>query len=167
MRTSLESNHNVIVDRCNFDVSQRETWLRIAKEYGASVYCVVLTTTSTECSDRISYRVNHPTGVEGRQGVAILRRFTKNYQPPTDTSPEGFQSLVYLSPSPNTFCTQERVDSVLKSLGIIEPVDRTIVPKELLSQFKKMEVTTSQEEHVDAKSNPRQGANKEELAAEP
>ncbi|KAL0090021.1 hypothetical protein J3Q64DRAFT_1636853 [Phycomyces blakesleeanus] len=146
MRTCLKSNYNVIVDRCNFDVSQRETWLKIAKQYDASVYCVVLTASSDECSNRISYRVNHPTGVEGKNGIAILRRFMKNYQPPTSASPEGFQRLIYLSPSPATVCSQERVDRVLRDLGILEPVNPVVTPEEVSNNVAQIGIKRDQGE---------------------
>ncbi|KAI8983032.1 AAA domain-containing protein [Pilobolus umbonatus] len=112
----LDNKKNVIIDRCNFDEQQRAVWINIAKEYNVPIDCVVFTTTLKECAERIKVRENHPTGVTGDEGLKILQRFVSNYQPPTLTSKEGFDRIIFLDPSPTPTCTKERVDQVLQQL---------------------------------------------------
>ncbi|KAI8073817.1 hypothetical protein BC940DRAFT_231589 [Gongronella butleri] len=115
-RQFLQANYNVVVDRCNFDVSQRATWVRLARQYGVPVDCIIFTADAEECGRRIMERVDHPTGVEGMQGQGILRRFVKTYQPPSSALNEGFGKIIYVDPSPNPVCTDERVDAVMAQL---------------------------------------------------
>lgn len=43
MRKYLKDQYNIVVDRCNFDVSQRKTWIGIANEFNVPVDCLVFT----------------------------------------------------------------------------------------------------------------------------
>ncbi|KAI7876013.1 P-loop containing nucleoside triphosphate hydrolase protein [Lichtheimia hyalospora FSU 10163] len=115
-RRYLDQQLNVVIDRCNFDEQQRSTWIRIAKEYNVPVDCVVLTADKQTCGGRILDRVNHPTGVQGDQGLHILNRFVMNYIPPTYTTNEGIRRIIYLDPSPEPHCTPERVENILLQL---------------------------------------------------
>ncbi|KAF7721804.1 hypothetical protein EC973_004129, partial [Apophysomyces ossiformis] len=119
-RKFLEEKRNVVIDRCNFDLKQRKTWIELAKEYNVPVDCIIFTATAEECSSRILGRTDHPTGVIGDRGVQILNRFTQNYHPPTDDVMEGFDRIMYLDPSPVPDCTEERVDQVLYDLSCMK-----------------------------------------------
>lgn len=112
----LDQRQNVIVDRCNFDRSQRKTWIDIAQHYKVPIDCIVLTANQQDCSDRILTREQHPTGVHGNNGVHILRRFVRDYHPPTLDFNEGFSRILYLDPSPDTVCTVERIDEIFALL---------------------------------------------------
>ena len=61
-------------------------------------------------------RENHPTGVMGSEGVHILNRFVKNYEPPVNPVAEGIQKVLYLDPSPEPDCTEDRINLVLSTL---------------------------------------------------
>ncbi|KAG0734106.1 hypothetical protein G6F57_009693 [Rhizopus arrhizus] len=113
----LDKGLNVVIDRCNFDQQQRKTWIDIAYKYNVPIDCIVLTTAEQECAERIQSRVDHPTGVEGESGVNILKRFMKNYCPPTINNPEGLERILYLDPSPEPYCTPERIDSIFTLLN--------------------------------------------------
>ncbi|KAI9312486.1 AAA domain-containing protein [Dichotomocladium elegans] len=117
-RKHLKENLNVVVDRCNFDAKQRSTWIRIAQEFGVPADCVVLTANEQVCGERILDRVDHPTGVEGDKGLEVLSKFVQNYLPPTPESgiTEGIRRTVYLDPSPEPYCTPERVEQMLEML---------------------------------------------------
>ncbi|KAL7309957.1 hypothetical protein PS15m_010772 [Mucor circinelloides] len=112
----LDQRQNVVVDRCNFDRSQRKTWIDIAQHYKVPIDCIVLTANQQDCSDRILTREQHPTGVHGNNGVHILRRFVRDYHPPTLDFNEGFSRILYLDPSPDTVCTVERIDEIFALL---------------------------------------------------
>ncbi|KAI8368410.1 AAA domain-containing protein [Choanephora cucurbitarum] len=116
-REFLNKRYSVIVDRCNFDRDQRKTWVDIAQEYKLPIDCIVMTADKQECRNRIEVRTEHPTGVVGREGVSVLNRFVRNYHPPTPESGEGFSRILYLDPSPNPVCTEERVSEVFELLS--------------------------------------------------
>ena len=52
---------SVIVDRCNFDYSQRQVWYELAAEYHYPVDCVVLQVPVPVCIKRCQLRTNHET----------------------------------------------------------------------------------------------------------
>ncbi|KAI8097403.1 AAA domain-containing protein [Halteromyces radiatus] len=115
-RKYLKDQYNVVVDRCNFDVSQRKTWITIAQEFNVPVDCIVFTASQQECSDRVMQRKDHPTGVSGKEGIAILKKFIKNYHPPNETIIEGFDKLLLVEPSIEQECTEQRVNTILDLL---------------------------------------------------
>ncbi|KAI8146150.1 AAA domain-containing protein [Fennellomyces sp. T-0311] len=115
-RKFLRQNYNVVVDRCNFDEQQRSTWIRIAREFQVPVDCIVFTADQQTCGDRIMGRENHPTGVIGNEGVQILARFVKNYEPPVNPVGEGIEKVLYVDPSPDPVCTLDRINTVLDAL---------------------------------------------------
>ncbi|CAO3641338.1 unnamed protein product [Cunninghamella blakesleeana] len=116
MKKYLKNSYNVVVDCCNFDIDQRKTWIELGKEFQIPVDCIILTTTQEECTGRISQRENHPTDVAGPKGVGILKKFVKNYQPPTQDINEGFDKIIYVEPSEQPECTEERINTILKRL---------------------------------------------------
>lgn len=115
-RKFLDKKYSVVVDRCNFDREQRKTWIELAQYYKVPVDCIVLTTNQEECYQRIKARTEHPTGVIGKEGTYILKRFIKNYRPPRLDHPEGFERILFLDPSPTTECTDERIDEIFRLL---------------------------------------------------
>ncbi|KAI8380827.1 AAA domain-containing protein [Blakeslea trispora] len=116
-REYLNKKCSVIVDRCNFDRDQRKTWIDIAQDYKIPVDCIVMTADKQECRSRIEIRQDHPTGVVGKEGVSVLNRFVRNYHPPVPEGNEGFSRILYLDPSPNPICTEERVTEVFELLS--------------------------------------------------
>lgn len=137
----LDKRQSVIVDRCNFDREQRKTWIDLAAHYKIPVDCIVLTTDQQTCGDRIKSRQEHPTGVAGNRGVGILRKFVNTYHPPTAESPEGFSRILYLDPSPNQECTDERIDEIL-SLLEASPL---LIEEHVNNHPPKQKITTDEE----------------------
>ncbi|KAI7868348.1 AAA domain-containing protein [Spinellus fusiger] len=125
-REFLKKQYSVVVDRCNFDASQRATWIAIAEKFGVNVDCIVFTTTSNECIQRVLHRVNHPTGVQGKQGVFVYQRLQADYSPPTQENPEGFRHLVYVSPSLQPQYTGECVDEIM---NLLETTRLSVAPR--------------------------------------
>lgn len=52
---------SVIVDRCNFDFSQRKVWYDLAAEHKYRVDCVVLMVPPSLCIQRCQQRTGHET----------------------------------------------------------------------------------------------------------
>lgn len=47
----------------------------------------------------------------------MLRRFIKTYRPPRLDSNEGFSRVLYLDPSPEPECSEERIDEMFDLLN--------------------------------------------------
>ncbi|CEP20175.1 hypothetical protein [Parasitella parasitica] len=141
MRTKeyLDKKLSVIVDRCNFDRSQRQTWIDIAQHYKVPIDCIVLTASEADCGNRIRERQNHPTDVQGERGVGILSRFVKGYRPPLSDSNEGFSRILYLDPSPETTCSKERIDEIFK---LLEECPLLLPSESTRTHFEKSKITT-------------------------
>ncbi|KAI7906130.1 AAA domain-containing protein [Cokeromyces recurvatus] len=133
----LNQKQNVIIDRCNFDREQRKTWIEIAQHYKVPIDCIVLTADQTECGNRILVRENHPTGVSGNEGIHVLRRFVKNYHPPTLDGGEGFSRILYLNPSPDPVCTTERINEIFTLLEACP----LLIPEYVPTHYEKPKIT--------------------------
>jgi len=74
-RQTLANNKCPIIDRCNFNPSQRRYFLDIAREFNIPVYCVSLELPVEECVRRCESRTNHETIQPGdeRQVVDKMR----------------------------------------------------------------------------------------------
>jgi len=84
---------HVCVDNTNTTASRRSDFVHLAHLLGASLHAVVLHMTRNDCERRIRQRRNHPSGVEGNEGVGVLRRDAK-LEPPSPED-EGFESVQY------------------------------------------------------------------------
>jgi len=94
----------VIIDRCNFDTSQRATWLQLAAEVASltgqriSTVCVVLphATDVNYCVRRAMRR-----GIDDLHSVAaadwrrIISRMASAYEPPSGHAGEGFDCVYW------------------------------------------------------------------------
>ena len=95
---ALAGGHNVVIDRCNFDESQRQHWLRIGARHGATIVAAFLNTPIRLCKERVAARRNHPTLGPGRESMQIVERFRHMLRPPTQA--EGFSLIVEASEAP-------------------------------------------------------------------
>jgi predicted kinase len=82
MEAALEKKQNVIVDRCNFDVSQRQGFSSIARERDAMCAAVVLSLPIHICAQRASQRTEHEGGLTGQKAHSVVRRMAKLIRPP-------------------------------------------------------------------------------------
>lgn len=88
----LNKSENVVIDRCNFDIRQRKSWLDLAKEYGVdSVYCVWLDLSKEECQKRAGSRKNHPTIKTEKTAHRVVDEMSEKFVEPT--LEEGFKKI--------------------------------------------------------------------------
>lgn len=90
-KSALESNHQIIVDRMNFNKKQRNKYLDEAKQCGYTTTIVVFHVPFETCYERVMNRQNHPTindlkGKEDKQRSAgsALDTFFRGYERVTD-----------------------------------------------------------------------------------
>ncbi|GAA5898498.1 hypothetical protein JCM6882_007798 [Rhodosporidiobolus microsporus] len=99
VRSFLRQGLSVVVDRQNFDVGQRRTWLEIANEFeGVKVGGMVMGTSKEDCRERLLRRENHPTIDNPGLAVSLLDKFSGLWEEPT--LGEGFDHLLTLPPLP-------------------------------------------------------------------
>jgi len=80
----LKEGKNVVVDRCNFDISQRHVWVKLASSHGVPwLICVILRTPPDVCKRRVSARTDHPTIPAGESGHAIVDKFKEIFVDPS------------------------------------------------------------------------------------
>lgn len=91
---AIESGKDTIIDRCNTDIRQRSTWIKLAKHYGVTeVECINVTTAPNDCYLRAIKRKDHPTikNLTPMKIRSIIHKFDKGYEPPTFA--EGFTKI--------------------------------------------------------------------------
>jgi len=74
----LSEGKSVIIDRCNFDANQRQTWYDLASNQhnGLPIICICLYVPMEECVRRCESRLNHETirSEDARRVVGIVQR---------------------------------------------------------------------------------------------
>jgi predicted kinase len=96
MEQALSENKKVVVDRCNFDVRQRKSWLDLAAKHGVTnVQALMINTDADVCKDRVVSRGDHPTVAPVEASKAIVDSFNKLMVPPSHD--EGFSYLMEFS----------------------------------------------------------------------
>ena len=92
----LQGPGSVIIDRCNFDVQQRSSWLQLAMSFQASPICIMLPDSQniTACSERAYVR-----GDDGIHGpdvdwMGVCSRMGRDFTEPT--LEEGFVAVYKL-----------------------------------------------------------------------
>ena len=98
-RLALSGGICPIIDRCNFDPSQRSKFLNIAKSFQVPVDCVVFQFPMDLCIQRCQDRRRHET-VDAENADQIVRTMVRQFSPPL---PNGNNS--------ETFRTIKTVDS--------------------------------------------------------
>ncbi|KAK9765860.1 hypothetical protein K7432_005472 [Basidiobolus ranarum] len=105
----LTEGKNVVIDRCNFDSAQRKTWIRIAFEFDLCPEVIFFATSFQSCEVRVRNREEHPTGVHGKEGLGILRKFQQMLTKPTFQ--EGFYRIFITDTQKFTFSNGYYSDS--------------------------------------------------------
>ena len=80
-RDTLTKGKVPIIDRCNFDPSQRQHFLSIANDFGVPVDCVIFSYSAQTCLERCLNRVGHET-VTKQNAAMIVGRMMKDFSPP-------------------------------------------------------------------------------------
>jgi predicted kinase len=84
-----------IIDRCNFDLTQRSTWYRLAEECGAAdvdggttipVDVVVFDIPYEVCLRRCEIRKGHETITSPKQAAGILQQLKSQWKPPSSNN---------------------------------------------------------------------------------
>lgn len=98
-RLALREGKSIIVDRCNFNRSQRAYWVNLAKEFNSQVVAVVFHTPPEECVRRAKLRPHHETMTEPHKFWNIIFNMHKDSEPPT--CDEGIDRVVHVDYSNN------------------------------------------------------------------
>jgi predicted kinase len=117
----LQEGKNVIIDRCNFDFSQRHVWVKMATSLGVQwITCITLRTPPEVCKARVSVRMDHPTIAPGEEGAAIIDKFADIFVDPNPL--EGFVEVLDLH-------TDEEIDNCIAKLKISRqpPINDVVV----------------------------------------
>jgi len=91
---ALLTKDKIIIDRTNFNTSQRDRYTVPAKKAGYVVDAHILFEDFTVCYNRVINRKNHPSIKEGDKETAlrVLRFFKKSYERPTL---DEFDNIIY------------------------------------------------------------------------
>ena len=80
-RDTLNKGKVPIIDRCNFDPSQRQHFLLIANDFGVPADCVVFSYSAQDCLARCRERVGHET-ITKQNAAMVVGSMTKDFSPP-------------------------------------------------------------------------------------
>jgi predicted phosphohydrolase/predicted kinase len=91
MEKALQEGKSIVVDRCNFDINQRKTWVDLALEHGIhNIQALVFDTSVEECIRRAETREGHPT-LTGAACRPVIEKLVPQWVGPTEA--EGFQKI--------------------------------------------------------------------------
>lgn len=111
-RSSLMNNYSIIVDRVNFDVSQRAQWLQMLPRECDKKIAIIFATSVEECIDRVMQRKGHPTLKPSPKTPGIVRSFEKTFVVPLPS--EKICQVISMIPS-QLEVTVENVGALLTS----------------------------------------------------
>jgi predicted kinase len=100
---ALGRRHSVIIDRCNFDRSQRKTWIRLADQFQADcVICLVMENylNFELCSDRAFKRGDDGVHDGDTDWSSVCSSMAKQFQYPVIQ--EGFSGIYHCRDSADT-----------------------------------------------------------------
>jgi len=82
---AIEDGLNIVIDRCNFNVEQRQRYIKPAREAGYEITIVWLQVPAEECIARINERRDHPNLAKGNEKIAeVVRMFDGMFKAPED-----------------------------------------------------------------------------------
>jgi predicted kinase len=92
-RDNLKKGKSIIVDRCNFDIQQRNVWIKLASEFSVTdIRCLYFKIPLNICKQRITVREDHPTIPKGDSGIQIIDSFSGLFVAPSIF--EGFTQIL-------------------------------------------------------------------------
>ncbi|KAG0048775.1 hypothetical protein BGZ83_006308 [Gryganskiella cystojenkinii] len=119
---------SVVIDRCNFDADQRKVWLGLAKQLNVKeVDVIIMDTEFYHCKTRILARTDHPTHVEGANGVDVLHKFLDMMTLPTYF--EGFTRIMRVEPQPTAEYSTEAVQEIMERLDQVQKPENLEAPR--------------------------------------
>ncbi|KAG0238236.1 hypothetical protein BGW42_006516 [Actinomortierella wolfii] len=117
--TSKDRNQSVVIDRCNFNAEQRKVWIDLARQASVeNVEAIIMDTPYWICKKRILSRSDHPTQVEGQQGIEILNKFMEMLTLPTFY--EGLTRVMRVPPQKTEEYSDEAVKEVMAKFATDE-----------------------------------------------
>lgn len=97
---ALAANKSIVVDRCNFNSGQRQTWIELAKIYQVSrVVAVHLDVPAEVCIERASKRQNHPTIKDAETAQKAVKTMISDFTFPSKD--EGFVDIICIPEGTN------------------------------------------------------------------
>eukprot|EP00984_Skeletonema_dohrnii_P020075 scaffold9705_cov151-Skeletonema_dohrnii-CCMP3373.AAC.2 len=106
-RQALSRGKSVIIDRCNFDATQREHWLK----FGVPCECIVFNYDKELCIRRCKERRNHET-IDSRNAAGVIRGMAKEFQPPLPHSPQYQRHVTITSFRKSNEIVQSYIDRI-------------------------------------------------------
>ena len=94
LRRTLTQEKNVIIDRTNITIAQRNYFISVAKEYNVSLFCIFLNFPAVECVERIKNRKVHetlPGSTHESKIIEVVDKFVKSLEVPSYD--EGFNTI--------------------------------------------------------------------------
>lgn len=91
---ALLARKDVVVDRCNFDVSQRKHWVDYAQAAGAALGVIVFATPLQECMRRVQVRTGHRTLRPGEESEGVVRMMSDKFVFPRRDEGFGFCRVI-------------------------------------------------------------------------
>jgi predicted phosphohydrolase/predicted kinase len=106
---AIKQNKNVVIDRCNFDLLQRKSWLDLVKNFKlTNVSAVVLDVPADVCTQRAITRENHPTIKDAETAIRVVNDFNEKLVLPN--TEEKFDNIIVYK--------NDSIDNIVK--GILE-----------------------------------------------
>jgi len=106
-RQALSRGKSVIIDRCNFDATQREHWLK----FGVPCECIVFNYDKELCIRRCKERRNHET-IDSRNAAGVVRGMAKGFRPPLPHSPQYQRHVTITSFRKSNEIVQSYIDRI-------------------------------------------------------
>jgi predicted kinase len=97
-KQALDQRKCVIIDRCNFDESQRQTWYDLAKSNNVAVHGIILHVPIKLCIQRCQKRQGHET-IKGEDAKKVVDIVNNKLKLPSHAEESSFSSLLTLSNS--------------------------------------------------------------------
>ena len=112
---AVAEGSDIVVDRMNFNLDQRNKYLPLAKQNGYATEIIVLHESFSTCLYRMSLRQDHPTIKDEKTARIALDFFFKSYERPMSDEagkvefryPEGYKPLAVWSDLDGTLCECE------------------------------------------------------------
>ncbi|KAF9170152.1 hypothetical protein BGX21_000257 [Mortierella sp. AD011] len=124
----LKAGQSVVIDRCNFNQDQRKVWVGIANRMNVpEIDVIIMDTEFYQCKKRILARTNHPTQVDGPNGVDVLFKFLDMMTLPTYF--EGFSKILRVEPQTDVEYTEEAVKEIMQRLEKVEKPENLQAPR--------------------------------------
>ncbi|KAG0305676.1 hypothetical protein BGZ98_003756 [Dissophora globulifera] len=123
-----DRTQSVIIDRCNFDQDQRKVWVGLARQLNVpEINVIIMDTEFYHCKMRILARSNHPTQVDGANGVEVLHKFLDMMTLPTYF--EGLSKIMRLEPQDAPEYSDDAVKDIIQRLEKVQKPENLQAPR--------------------------------------